>query len=453
MTERTEKLETAAPPANSAAPEKRARVMGIDWRFYLVFMALGIAAVYADVIPVNVLSGIAITMLIGGGLYWIGDRIPGFAAVGGGPLTCIFVPATAAYFGALPDSFVELVKTWFSEYGFIEVIIVGIIAGSILGMDRRFLLTAGVRVLGIIVVALTMTLGLVSLVAAASGFGFREGLFGVAIPIMSGGISGGAIPLSQLYADANGGDDANILATIVPPIILGNLICIFIAALYAFFTRRRTQLFVGFNGDGELVRVKATKRDVAAAKPATQLTLETLACGLVFTGVLYIAGAALNALVPAVHLYAWVIILAALVKMTRVIPDEVQEATADWYSFVIKLWIPCIIFSVGVTVIDLGPVVELVSTPSFLAMTVLTVVIAAVTAGFAGWLMRLYFIESSIVGGLGMADLGGSGDIAVLGTARRIHLMPFLAIASRIGGGVVLLTASFLLTAFGGPSS
>jgi Na+/citrate or Na+/malate symporter len=433
--------------------EAHARIMGIDWRLYLIFMALGIAAVYAEVIPVNVLSGIAITMLIGGGLYWIGDHIPGFAAVGGGPLTCIFVPATAAYLGALPESFIELVKTWFSEYGFIEVIIIGIIAGSILGMDRRFLLTAGVRILGIIAIGLAVTLALVSLIAAATGFGFREGLFGVAIPIMSGGISGGAIPLSQLYADANGGDDANILATIVPPIILGNLICIFIAAIYAFLTRRGTQLFVGFNGNGELVRVRANRGAVAATKPATQLTLETLACGLVFTGVLYIGGSALSALVPAVHLYAWVIILAALVKMTRVIPDEIQEATADWYSFVIKLWIPCIIFSVGVTVIDLGPVAELISNPSFLAMTVLTVITAAVATGFAGWVMRLNFIESSIAGGLGMCDLGGSGDIAVLGTARRIHLMPFLAIASRIGGGVVLLTASFLLAAFGGPST
>lgn len=437
----------------ASAPEGRARVMGIEWRIYLVFMAIGIAAVYAEVIPVNVLSGIAITMLIGGGLYWIGDNIPGFAAVGGGPLTCIFVPATAGYFGLLPDSFIELVKTWFSEYGFIEVIIVGIIAGSILGMDRRFLLTAGIRVMGIIAIALAGTLTLVSLIAAATGFGFREGLFGVAIPIMSGGISGGAIPLSQLYADANGGDDANILATIVPPIILGNLVCIFIAALYAFLTKRRTQLFIGFNGNGDLVRVRADKAEATSTKPSRQLTLETLASGLVFTGVLYIAGAMINALVPQVHLYAWVIILAALVKLTRVIPDDIQEATADWYSFVIKLWIPCIIFSVGVTVIDLGPVAELVSTPAFLGMTVLTVIIAAIMAGFVGWLMRMYFVESSIVGGLGMCDLGGSGDIAVLGTARRIHLMPFLAIASRIGGAVVLLATSLLLALFGGPST
>lgn len=439
-------------PADIRSP-KHPRIMGIDWRFYMVFMGLGIAAVYAEVIPVNVLSGIAITMLIGGGLYWIGDNIPGFAAVGGGPLTCIFVPATAAYFGALPDSFIELVSTWFSSYGFIEVIIVGIIAGSILGMDRRFLLTAGIRVLGIIAIALAATLALVSLIAAATGFGFREGLFGIAIPVMSGGIGGGAIPLSQLYADANGGDDANILSTIVPPIILANLICIFIAAVYAYLTKRNTQLFLGFNGNGDLVRVKATKEEVAQAKSSRQLTLDTLACGLVFTGVLYIAGSALSALVPTIHLYAWVIMLAALVKMTRVIPDDIQEATADWYSFVIKLWIPCIIFSVGVTVIELGPVVELVSNPSFLFMTVLTVLIAATMAGIVGWLMRMYFIESSIVGGLGMADLGGSGDIAVLGTARRIHLMPFLAIASRIGGGTVLLVASLLLSIFGGPPS
>ncbi|WP_457973410.1 2-hydroxycarboxylate transporter family protein [Arthrobacter sp. D1-17] len=424
---------------------KRLEILGIPWPWYLLLVGLCLAAIFTETLPDNVFMALAATMLLGCGLFFAGERTRGLSAVGGGPLLCIFVPALVAHFGLLPASFLEIVKDWFTGYGFVEVIIAAIITGSILGMDRRFLIKAGGRFVIVMLAAIVIVVGVVGAVAALTGFGFKNAALNIALPVMAGGISGGAIPLSQMYADTLGGDPQQYMSILVPPIVFANLLCILIAAIYAALTRRGTQLFVGFNGNGDMVRVTTTKAKVDAVTKKGALTLSTLGAGLLVTGGIYMASAMVETLVPDVHLYAWLILFTVGLKLTGVLPAHVEESATNWYEAVTKLWIPAALVAIGLGLISINQMLELFARPDYLFFTVAAVVVAALAAGGVGWLLRLNFIESSITGGLCSADMGGSGDIATLGTSGRMHLMPFAQIASRLGGGVVLLLASLLL--------
>ena len=52
------------------------------------------------------------------------------------------------------------------------------------------------------------------------------------------------------------------------------------------------------------------------------------------------------------------------------------------------------------------------------------------------------------VAGLSMANRGGSGDLAVLGACKRMPLMAYAQLSSRLGGGIVLIIASIVFGAF-----
>ncbi len=80
----------------------------------------------------------------------------------------------------------------------------------------------------------------------------------------------------------------------------------------------------------------------------------------------------------------------------------------------------------------------------YVLLTLMTLLGAILGAWFMGKALGFFPVESAITAGLCMANMGGSGDIATLGAADRMELMPFAQISSRIGGAIIILIASFL---------
>lgn len=85
-------------------------------------------------------------------------------------------------------------------------------------------------------------------------------------------------------------------------------------------------------------------------------------------------------------------------------------------------------------------------TVSNVIIALLVVIGAIVGAGGIGYLVGFYPIDSAVTAGLCMANRGGNGDVAVLGAARRMDLMAYAQLSSRLGGGIVLIVASFLFS-------
>jgi Na+/citrate or Na+/malate symporter len=84
-------------------------------------------------------------------------------------------------------------------------------------------------------------------------------------------------------------------------------------------------------------------------------------------------------------------------------------------------------------------------TPQYIALILAAVVGAILGAGIMGRLVGFYPIDSAITAGLCMTNMGGTGDAAVLSASKRMELMPFAQISSRIGGALILVLASFLI--------
>ncbi len=71
-------------------------------------------------------------------------------------------------------------------------------------------------------------------------------------------------------------------------------------------------------------------------------------------------------------------------------------------------------------------------------------------AAIIGKLVGFYPVEAGITAGFCMSNMGGTGDVAVLSAANRMELMPFAQISSRLGGAIILLLGSLLLSTLGG---
>lgn len=425
-------------------------ILGIKLPYFLIIFIVVLAAALTDTMPNEIISGFTVTIVLGAFIYWVGDRVPILKNYGLPTVLCILLPATLIFLGWMPQALTEVIETFTDQSGFIDFYVASLIAGSILGMPRQLLIKAGVRYAVPLVGMVLCVFLLIGGLAALLGFGFREGILFVAGPILGGGIGAGAVPMSEMYASQLGGSSGDYLAQLVPAIVVANTLAILMAGIYSGVSRNGRQLFVGFNGEGNLVRVSGDASELKIPPRSTAGSFRVLSIGLAIAGTLFLAGNIVASATPGIHPYAWTILLAAAIKVFGLLPRSFEHAVSSWYSFVAETLTAALLVGVSVSYLDLTELLSLLSSPVYLFLTLTTVVLAGLISGTIAYLVKMYFLESSTAIGLGMTDMGGTGDVAVLSAADRLELMPFLQISSRLGGAFVLLLLSLLIPLLGG---
>jgi Na+/citrate or Na+/malate symporter len=442
---------TISDQGDSAEPvsqKSKLKIAGIPALYFIVLLAVLLLATYTDNLPETLIVGFFAVMVVGGIIHWLGDQVPFLRDFGLATVLCILLPSILFSIGLFPENLSLLISDFTTSTGFLDFYVASLITGSILGMPRQLIIKAGARYAVPLIGTVLAVFAVIGGVAALIGFGFRDGILLVAGPVMGGGIGAGAVPMSEMYSAALGGTPTDYTSKIVPAIVVANTLAIIIAGIYGGVAKRGRQLWVGFNGEGNLVRaegnVNTTNGQGAQANP----NIKALATGLMLTGGLFLFGNLIESIVPQIHAYAWIILSAALIKVLGVLPESMENAVSDWFGFVSSALTSGLLVGVSLAYLDLTQLSVLLTDIRYLFLVLFTVVLASAFAGALGMLVKFYFIESSISVGLGMTDMGGTGDVAVVSASNRLELMPFLQVSSRLGGAFVLLLLSILLPVF-----
>lgn len=443
---------TVSAAAEFDKPESWTRIMGLPIGWFAILFAVLAACAMFDALPNVMLVGFAVTILIGALLNWFGGRIPVLRNYGLPTVLCILTPAILLHFGLFPQSLAETMEIFTdgSEIGFIDFYVASLIAGSILGMPRALLLKAGARYGVPLISTILVVFTIIGLVGSAIGFGLRDSLLFIAAPVMGGGVGAGIVPMSQIYESQIGGSASAYIAQLIPAVIIANILAIVCAGIFNGITYKGQQFFLGFNGNGRIIRVEGKADDFREKPKPTGGTFHVLAVGLTLAAVLFLTGSLIAEFVPGLHAYAWTILLAAIIKIFGLVPEAFEDAVSTWFGFVSTTLTPALLVGISITYFEFEEMGAALSDWRYLALVVLGVVTAVVVSGAVGWLMKMYYVETSVAVGLGMTDMGGTGDVAVVSAANRLELMPFLQVSSRIGGALVLLLVSLLIPVVGG---
>lgn len=427
-------------------PEKEAyTIIGFPVPLFLLLTVVTLAAVVTGRLPGGMIGGFASMIILGGILNEIGNHTPIVKSyLGGGAIVCIFGSSALVYFNIMPEATYDTMNTFMRGGGFLDFYIAALITGSILGMNRKLLIKASLRYLPAILGGVIAAMAAAAVVGTIIGFGAREAMLFIALPIMGGGMGAGAVPLSQIFAQPLNLEPEGVLSIMVPALAMGNAVSIVAAGLLNKFGKGRPK----YSGEGQLMIAKENDvKDDTQPEKELPLDIKLMGMGMLMATVFFTWGNFLGQFLPSIHPYALMIITVALFKAFGWLPHKFETAANQWFRFIMGYTTSALLVGIGVSYTNLGQIIE-AFTIQYIILVVVVVLAAILGSGFVGRLMGFYPIESAITAGLCMANMGGTGDVAVLSASDRMVLMPFAQISSRIGGAFMLILASFLINLF-----
>lgn len=410
----------------------------------IVFAFIGaiiLITTYLGKMPSGIIGALGIMVVIGFILNYIGDRTPIINQYfGGGAIVVIFGSSYIFHSGIFPQNSIDTMTTFMKSGGFLGFYVASLVTGSIFGMKTETLKKAALKYIPVILASAAVACLLTGTLSMLVGKGFYHGFMFIGLPIMGGGMGAGAVPLVQIMQAKTGMDAKTLMSLMVPALLIGNAIAIIMGGLL----NKLGQMVPAWTGNGELIRGEQhieQESDVEAP-----VTIKTLATGGIIAISMFFLGSLLHNFIN-MPLYALMIISIALIKVLGLMPVELEQAAQSWFKFVVGNLTPALLVGVGVVYTNIDQILHAL-TPMYFVLVLTTVIGAMLGAALMGRLMGFYPIEAAITGGLCMANMGGTGDVAVLAASKRMQLMPFAQISSRIGGAFMLILASIVIQAF-----
>lgn len=423
------------------------KTFGMPWYMACIIALIAIVAAMTGALSTDLAGSFVLMLSIGLICNEIGERIPFWNSyIGGGLVLTFLVSACLFTYDIIPQTYADSMTMIMDDADFLSFFIIFLITGSILSLDRKLLLRSFAGYIPSIFGGL-IGAGLLGILAGL--------LFGITpvdivlryvLPIMGGGNGAGAVPLSQIFETVTGEPAANYYSFAITILTIANIFAILTAALLNRLGTAKPSL----TGDGSTLMRKGT--DFATEDKKVNVTMRDLGAAFFLAIGFYAAGRLFSVtLLPTIfgapiHQFAYMIILVAVVAGLGIIPDNVRAASKKLQSFFTNNLILIIMVGVGVDT-DINELIRAL-TPGNIVIALAIVVGAIIGSALVGYLVGFYPIDAAITAGLCMANRGGSGDLAVLGASKRMPLMAYAQLSSRLGGGIVLIIASVLFGAF-----
>lgn len=433
--------------ANESETKKTLKLGGLPWWQALCVVLISVACMALGVQSSSIAGTLCSAFGLGVVLYEFGERLPIWNNyIGGGLLMAFFGTALLKFFNIIPEKTLDNINRIISgdDVNLLEVYIIFLIAGSVLALDKDILLKSFVGYIPSILGGLAMSALLGVLVGLAVGVDPQTTIMKYVLPIMGGGNGAGAVPLSNIYETVTGDPAANFYGFAIIVLTIGNIFAIIGSALLNTLGEK----FPALTGDKKTIvrggehlaredkKVTCTMQDELGA---LVLTLGCYGVGRLMSKVILpkIAGAS-------IHAYAYMIIFVVILAATGIVPEGVRAGAKRLQSFMSTALGMVIMVGMGAD-FDIAELFS-VMTPGNVAMALAIVVGAVIGSGVVGYLVGFYPVDTALTAGLCMANRGGSGDLACLGAAKRMDLMAYAQLSSRLGGAIVLIIASFVFS-------
>ncbi|MCS4488301.1 2-hydroxycarboxylate transporter family protein [Streptococcus sciuri] len=415
------------------------KISGVTLPLYLGFVLILAITIAMDKLPLNMLGITFMLVLLGHLFYWMGEKLPIFNSyLGGGSVFTLIVASVLATLGWIPKNVITATSTFMNNWGFLDFYIAALICGSILGMNRNLLVKASVRFIPISLISMVIGFFSVGFIGILLGQSFGHSVMYISFAQMAGGMGAGIVPLSKIYASAIHGNAATILSQLAPATTLGNILAI-IGAVFiskAFANSR-------YNGHGVLISVD--KADLKKAQ--VDLDAIKIGVGVMFASSLFLIGVILNAFIPKIHSYAFMIIIVFILKALNAVPKSLEEAVVMFNQVIMTNFTHAILAGIGLSMINLSSLAHAM-TWQFMLLSLTSIVAMGLSSAIIGKWMGLYPVEVAIGAGMINNSMGGTGNIAVLSAANRMEMIAFAQMANRLGGAIILILGGILIQFF-----